>query len=124
MQAIRNDRIQFVTMRPRRSTLPTLDRQVVLTGPPGAMALVERGDVAVLDKLVALLGDPERAWAAEVVLAALTQREADIVNSFQARPGEFFDGVGQGAKDRWQKWLDGARGKLQWDPEARQFVEK
>jgi hypothetical protein len=122
MQAVRNDSIQFATSRRRGATLPTLDRQVVLTGPPEAVAIAERGEVAVLDQLVPLLADRDRAWAAEVMLAAMTGREADIVNSFQARPSSFFDEVGQGAKDRWQRWLDEVRGKLQWDAAQKQFT--
>jgi hypothetical protein len=124
IQAVRNDRIQFATMRPRGSTMPTLDRQVVLTGPPEVVALADRGDVAVLDELIALLADPERVWAAEVVLAALTGREADIVNSFQGHPAEFVQSLGQGALDRWRAWLGDARGKLHWDASHRRFVEK
>lgn len=122
--AIRNDTIQFATMRRPDATLPTRDRMVVVVAPPEAVALARRGDLALLDQLVALLADPERAWAAEVMLAALTGHEADLVNDFQGSPGSFLDVLGKTAPERWQAWLAGVRGKLQWDAASNQFVVK
>ena len=120
--AIRNDSIQFATMRPPEATLPTRGRRVVVVAPPEAVALARRGDVALLDQLVALLADPERAWAAEVMLAALTGNEADLVNDFQGSPESFRDVLGKNAPQRWQAWLATVRGKLQWDASRDQFV--
>ncbi len=119
---IRNDRIQFAAMRPRDATLPTRDRIVVVTAPPEAVALARRGDIALLDQLVALLADPERAWAAEVMLAALTGNEADLANDFQGTPDSFLDALGKTAPARWQSWLPKVRDKLAWDASRTQFV--
>ena len=124
LQAVRNDRIQFATMRPPEATLPTRGRRVVVTAPPEAVTLATRGDLAVLDELVPLLADPERAWAAEVMLAALTGHESDFVNDLQGAPEGFAGSLGKGAKDRWQTWLDGVRGTLRWDAASRQFIPK
>ena len=120
--AVRNDTIQYATMRPPEATLPTRGRRVVVVAPPEAVALARRGDPALLDQLVALLADPDRAWAAEVMLAALTGNEADLVNDFQGSPGSFLDALGKTAPQRWQAWLAGVRGKLQWDASRNQFV--
>src|SRR5690242_7939048 len=94
LDAVQNDRIAFVTMRPPGSPFTTLDRRVVLTGPPEAQDLAATGDPRVLEALIALLRDPARAWAAEVVLAALTRREEKQVDSFAAAPDTWWAAVG------------------------------
>lgn len=122
--AIRNDSIQYATMRPPNATLPTRDRIVVVVAPPDAVTLAKRGDLALLDQLVALLSDPERAWAAEVMLAALTGYESDLVNDFQGTPDSFLGNLGKTASQRWLAWLGRTRDKLRWDASRNQFVPK
>jgi hypothetical protein len=123
LKAVRNDRLEFVTMRPPDSKFTILDRRVVVTAPPELVELSRRGDPQVLVELIKLLHEPGRAWAAEVLLAALTGREADIVNAFAATPGQWWDSVGKTAQVRWGEWLGEARGKLIWDSKDRVFVE-
>jgi hypothetical protein len=98
-------------------------RTVVVTGPPEVVELMSIGDVVVLEELVRLLLVPNRAWAAEVVLAALTHNEEDIVNAFAAHPGQWQDSVGKNAHGRWNEWLKCRQGKLLWDPQAHVFLE-
>ena len=105
LEAVRNDRVEFVTRRPPGSPFAALEREVVVTGPPELRQLAAAGDADVLDDLIDLLDDPERAWAAEVVLAAATGREAKQVDAVAARPGEWWDAVGRGAQERWRDWL-------------------
>jgi hypothetical protein len=124
LDVVRNDTIQYATYRPPGATLPTRGRQIMVVAPPEAVALVRRGDIALLDQLVPLLADPKRMWAAEVMLAALTGNDADLVNDFQGPPEKFVAEWGEGAQERWQKWLDSKRGKLQWDASRNQFVAK
>jgi hypothetical protein len=124
MQAIRNDTIQFATFRPPDATLPTRGRQVMVVAPPEAVALARSGNLAAIDRLLPLLGDPDRAWAAEVMLAAMTGHDADLVNDFQREPKDFLPVFGQGLKERWQTWLDGVRDKLKWDEQRHRFVVK
>ena len=123
LAAVRNDRIQFATTRPPDSLFATLERRVVVTGPPELIDLTRTGDLRVLDKLVNLLEEPDRAWAAMVLLAALTRREEKIVDAFAARPAEWSETVGKTAFERWGKWLDQSKGKLVWDPENHVFIE-
>ena len=118
-----NDLIEFVTLPPPGSPFATLERRVVVTAPPALVALAQRGDLHLLDELVPLLADPQRAWAAEVLLAAMTGQEAKIVDSFAAHPTEWWGALGQTAQARWQSWLDQRRGKLTWDSENQIFVE-
>jgi hypothetical protein len=122
--AIRNDNIRFITFRPPGATLPTRGRQVEVIGPPEAVAIVKRGDIAVLDELLPMLEDRDRIWAAEVMLAALTGEDADLVNDFARAPQEFIDNFAEAAPDRWKRWLDEYRPRLSWDPERNQFRVK
>jgi len=120
---VRNDLIKFVTTSPPGSQFATLDRQIVITGPQELVELARKGDLGVVDQLVQLLKDPDRAWAAAVLLAALTGREGDIINAFAPNPEMWWDAVGRTAYDRWNQWLTESRGKLMWDTENQVFVE-
>lgn len=120
---VRNDCIRFVTTTRPDSPFATLDRRVVITAPPQLVELTEKGDVRVLDQLTALLTDPDRAWAAMVLLAALTGKEEDTVNAFASSPEKWWESVGKTAHNRWSEWLTRSRGKLTWDAEHRLFVE-
>jgi hypothetical protein len=124
LPSVRNDRIKFVTMSPPDSQFATLGRWVVITGPPELVELSNAGDVRVLDEIVALLKDQDRAWAAMVLLAALTRREEDVVSAFATSPEKWLESVGKTAYARWSQWLTGARGKLTWDADNRIFVEQ
>jgi len=95
-----------------------------VTGPPEVLELIIAGDREILDELVTLLKDPARAWAAEVLLAALTRNEEKIVDVFQARPVEWWDSLGKTAYERWQKWLTEQKSELAWDPVDRVFKKQ
>ena len=114
--------IVFATMRPPGSRFATLDRRVVVVDPPELRALAESGDLVVLDELVELLSDQDRAWPALVLLAAMTRREEKLVESFQDQ-SDWWDVIGRTAHHRWRTWLDEARDRLVWDPAAKMFVD-
>jgi hypothetical protein len=120
---VRNDQIKFVTMSPGDSQFATLDRRVAITGPPELVELARTDDVRVLDKLVGFLKDPDRAWAAVVLLTALTRREEKVVDAFATSPKKWWESVGKTAYERWSEWLTESREKLTWDAENRVFVE-
>jgi len=124
LEAVQNDRIEFATMRPAGSKFAMLERRVVVTGPPELVELSQSGDLAVLAALVNLLQEPTRAWAAEVLLAALTNREADLVNAWAAQPAEWWAAMGKTVHQRWGQWLADAQASLVWDPENRLFLER
>src|SRR5260221_3116120 len=79
---VRNDLIKFVTTSPPGSQFATLDRQIVITGPQELVELARKGDLGVVDQLVQLLKDPDRAWAAAVLFVPLACREGDIIHPF------------------------------------------
>jgi hypothetical protein len=123
-EAVRNDRIKFATMRPPGSPFATLDRRVVVVDAPDLVELSHNDDPRVLDQLVELLDERDHAWAAQVLLAALTRRDEKLVESFANAPDEWWNTFGATAHQRWRSWLDGARGRLAWDAEAQHFVER
>jgi len=120
--AVQSDQIEFVTMRPEGSPFATLERRIVVTGPPELVELASSGDVLMLDELVKLMNDPDRAWAAGVLLAAMTRREEKMVDSFAAAPDQWWNTVGKTSHQRWSTWLKEARG-LEWDSANKVFVE-
>jgi hypothetical protein len=124
-RAVRNDTIQFATMRPPDSPFALLQRRVVVTAPPELVALLAAGSCGVLEELVEILDDPDRSWAAEVALAAVTQREQDLVNSYAGTPEKWPSSrVGRTARERWSAWLQATKSNLSWDPESKVFSER
>lgn len=119
---VNNDTIEFITARPSNSNFSTLERRVIVTAPPAAVELAGSGDAQALDSLVGLLAKPDRAWAAEVMLAAMTGREAKQVDSFARSPEKWWDDVGMDAEVRWQVWLDKNRKQLKWSDAESMFV--
>jgi hypothetical protein len=108
--AVQNATIRFVTQRPPGSPFALLDRRVVVTDPPQLVALLASGNAALLDALVDLLDDADRGWAAQVALASLTRREADVVDAFAAAPDTWAtSNLGRTARERWRAWLRGAQ---------------
>jgi len=124
LEAVKNDRVEFLTTRPPGSRFATLERRVVVTAPAELVELSRSGEVQVLNELVKLLKDPDRAWAAEVLLAAMTGIEEKMVDSFAASPDQWWSSVGNSAYERWANWLSEAKGNLVWNAEERRFVEK
>lgn len=124
LDSVRNDRIEFLTMRPPGSQFATLERRVVVTAPPELVELSHAGDPQALEALIELLKDPDRAWAAVVLLAAMTRREEKIVDNNASHPKQWWDPIGKTAFERWSKWLRENREKLTWDSENHVFVER
>jgi hypothetical protein len=71
-----------------------------------------------------MLKDPNRAWAAMVLLAAMTREEEKLVDVYATSPAEWWDSIGETAHERWSKWLKGKKQNLTWDDEDKVFVEK
>jgi hypothetical protein len=120
--SISNDQIRFATAPSEETLFPTLGRVVVVIGPREAVTIAGSGDKDILRKLVAKLREPTSAWAAEVVLAAMTGHEADIVNSYAADPKGWWESLGKTAYERWSKWLHEVESNLVWDPQRKVFV--
>lgn len=124
MAAVHNARIQFASFRPPGSRYASLDRRVKVVAPPELVELAQTNDVTILDQLVELLSDRDRAWAAEVLLAAMTGQEADLVANYSGPPEGWLETQGATAAGRWRTWLAAHRAQLSWDTEARSFTVK
>jgi len=111
-------------MRDPPTQPPSLERRLRVIAPPELAELTQIGDTRVLDRLVHLLDDPERAWAAQVGLAAMTRHEEKLVEGFSSSPDEWLRTIGRDAGDRWREWLDAHRDRLAWNPDTRAFVEQ
>jgi hypothetical protein len=127
LTAIRNDNIKYATYTPpadRGKTPPGLYRQVFVLAPPEAVALTRSADMHAFDVLVPMLDDPDRNWAAAVMLSTLTGHFASDVIAFEN--AESFKGsVGErDARKNWETWLAEHRANLQWDAERHQFRAK
>jgi hypothetical protein len=114
--------IEFASMRPPGSRFATLERKIVVTAPEAVAPLSKSGDVTLLDELVALLGDGSRRWAAFVVLAAMTGRHAQIVDTYATQPDAWRASFGGEAQTEWRAWLDEHRDALVWDDQQGSFV--
>ena len=120
--AVVNDRVQFATMRPPGARSAVLERRVVVTAPAELVELSRSGRLETLGRLVELLRDPGRAWAATVVLAAMTGEDAKTVDAFAADPDRWLASLGRGAYERWSKWLRDHEDRLRWDRGEQRFV--
>lgn len=124
LSAVRNDQVEFLTMSPPGSQFAILERRVVVTAPPELVELSQMGDVKVLEGLVKMLKDPDRAWAAMVLLAAMTREEEKLVDVYATNPAQWWDSIGKTEHERWSKWLKEKKQLLTWDDEDKVFVEK
>lgn len=124
LKAIRNDNIQYVTYThpdDYGQIPPEMFRQVGVSAPPEAVALIESGDLRAFDVLLPMLDDPDRNWAAFVILVALTGTQAETVTMFEH--AKDFQGSNTQVKARkeWEEWLAKFRAQLHWSPKRKQF---
>src|SRR5262249_36561141 len=124
IQAVHNDTIVIATARPPWAKTATLERRVLIGGPPEVVRLCESGDVRILEKLLPLLADPARAWAANAVLAKLTEMDEKTVDIYMRDPRGWWDAYGANARQRWRRYLDEWRGGLVWDRDRGAFVTR
>jgi hypothetical protein len=123
LEAVQNDRVAFVSTRPEGSPFAVLERQIIVTGPPELVELSRSGRVAALDHLAQLLRDSHRAWAAHVLLAAMTGVDEKEVDTFATMPDRWWTEMGGAVHDRWRSWLAEHKDKLRWNAEENVFVE-
>jgi hypothetical protein len=123
LPAVRNADIRFATFTPSGSPFAMIDRRVVVLAPPKLERLATAGEPRALPALIELLRDPERAWAAQVLLSAMTRREEKEVEAFSTDPGAWWETLGTTAHDRWAQWLADRGAHLSWSAADGAFVE-
>ena len=78
--SVRNDRIQFATMRPPGSPFSTLERRVLLVAPPEVVTLAATGDVAeAVEVTVYFKADVPLAKAEQLAASARERRDVAAV---------------------------------------------
>lgn len=122
LSGVWNDQIEFATMRPPGSPFTTLERRVIMTGPDEIIQLAKTGERRVVAELIELLKEPDRAWAALVMLSAMTGRQGKVVDMYSTTPDEWWRISGATAYENWNAWLEEVWDGLQWDPENSVFT--
>jgi hypothetical protein len=121
LDQVRNDKIIVATMRPPGSRFAVLERRVIIAGPPAAVKLSKSGDRRVLDALIPLLRDRDRAWAANAILARMTGVGEKLVDTWQGRPSDWWEALGKSSYSGWSRWLAEHRSQLRWDATEERF---
>jgi hypothetical protein len=122
LDAVDNTTIQFVSYRPSGSVFALLDRKIGITGPAAVLNLVEEADPNLLTALIDLLKDPQKAWAAAIILTALTGGDGKVVESFSGRPEKWWEAIGTNAYGYWKNWYQENKNNLQWDKSKKIFA--
>lgn len=122
LSSIDNQNIQFATMRPPGSAFATLERKVVIIAPKAAVNLTKIDDAALIPALIELLQNSQKAWAAEILLTAITGGDGKIVESFSGSSDEWWDNVGQNAYGKWHNWHQENKENIVWSKSEKIFV--
>ena len=124
LDQVQNDSIEFVSLRSPETQFALLNRKIKVVGPSDVVSLSETGEKKILKELIELLKDSKRNWAAEVLLAAMTGREADIVNSFSKNSAAWQESLSQNAYAQWLVWFSENEDQLVWNKEDQIFIIK
>ncbi|HKE48698.1 MAG TPA: hypothetical protein VKB52_11585 [Rhodanobacteraceae bacterium] len=114
--------VDFATTSSPGGTGTPAQRRVVVAGPQAVLDLIATPTLDLLDALIAALGDAATAWAAEILLAALTGREAEIVDAFARMPDAWVATQREAALAAWSAWLARERDRLEWSGREGRFV--
>jgi hypothetical protein len=98
---------------------PTYGIKVI--SPPDAVALTQKGDIALLYQLVELLDNKNRGWAAFILLAQITSNDKRILSS---NPNRWWSEQGQNGREkkRWSGFLKAMGKDLYWNPQKGYFM--
>jgi hypothetical protein len=121
INAVSNKTIRFASFRPPESPFATLERQVKVTGPDSVLELIRFADTSLLPSLIEFLKTPEKAWAAEIILTAITETDGKILESFSLNPSKWWDAIGLNAFTKWNTWYLKNRDKIKWDEKLQIF---
>lgn len=121
LDSVYSDRITYVTVRPPGAGTVVLERRVRITGSPSMKTLSETGDPNILHALKDLMREDGRAWAAHVLLSAMTGADAATIEIFAADPAGWLQNFRGRHLAEWESWLKQAGDSLIWDPEQHIF---
>jgi hypothetical protein len=92
--------------------------RIFIINPPQAYRLSNFNDQKILDALVGLLDDPNRAWAAHVTLAKMLGITGISSKIDQTTPNQWWEleGKTQKAKQEWTQYLQNVKPSMIWSP--------
>jgi hypothetical protein len=122
LNAVDNKTIQFVSFRPSGSAFALLDRNIKIVGPSAVLNLVEKANIALLPALINLLKDPEKAWAAAIILTSITGADGKLIESFSNEPGKWWESIGVNTYEHWNNWYLENKNNIQWDRSKKIFA--
>lgn len=122
LNAVDNKTIQFVSYRPSGSAFAILDRKISITGPPEVLELVDDADAHLLPALIDLLKDPQKAWAAAIILTSLTAGDGKVIESFSGEAEKWWEAIGTNVYQYWNNWYEENKNNIQWNQSKKIFA--
>lgn len=121
INTVNNKTIRFATFRPPGSSFATLERQIKITAPDSVVELIRLADTSLLPSLIEFLKTPKKAWAAEIILTAITETDGKILESFSGNPSTWWGTIGVNAFNKWNTWYSKNKNKIVWDEKMQIF---
>jgi hypothetical protein len=122
LKSVNNKTIQFATYRPSGTKTALLERKIKVTGPDSVLTLMLQADVDLLPALIDLLKDSTKAFAAEIILTALTDANGKTIEAFSGNPEEWWKTLGVNAYQHWNNWYEKTKKSIEWDKSKKIFV--
>jgi len=121
LKSVNNKTIQFASYSPERSAFAVLERNIIVTGPDSVLQLLQAGDTAILPSVIDLLKESTKAWAAEIILTALTAGDAKVIESFNDDPQKWWETVGANSYAYWNSWYIKNKDSIEWNSDTGKF---
>jgi hypothetical protein len=101
-----------------KSSITFARTRIFIINPPQAYRLSNFNNQKILDVLVGLLDDPNRAWAAHVTLAKMLGITGISSKIDQTTPNQWWEleGKTQKAKQEWTQYLQNVKPSVVWNP--------
>jgi hypothetical protein len=114
LDSLQNDRVRYATALPEGSPFVSAGREIKITAPTDLLQAFQPGIERMVPALIRLFDSPDQDWAANVLLYALTGRDAMLLGGFEANIGKWRDLQKESDRRYWTGWWEKNRGKLAW----------
>jgi hypothetical protein len=114
VEKLRNDSIQWATERPPGSPFVSAGREIRILEPFGLEAAAQSPN-ALVPALLACFDDADKDWAANLVLYALTGRDALPLSAGEGKIEDWRRGGKASDRRYWLAWWSANQGRLQWN---------
>ena len=103
LDTLHNQTIQFATYMPSGSRFVSLGRKITILAPEEAVKIASGGS-QIIPALINLLHDEERDWAANVILASISEQDALRVSVYASNIEEWKETQKEADIRYWEKW--------------------